>query len=1195
MLKFESMEMVGFKSFADKLPVSFDDRITAVIGPNGCGKSNLFDAIGWVLGAQSARNLRGEKMEDVIFNGTAKRKPSGLAQVTLTLRRQSDAPLLLQGKELTDDRLEISRRLYRDGDSHYLINQRRCRLKDIHQVLEEAGLGYASYALIAQGKIDTVLTGKPADRRAIIEEAARIAHFKNRRRNAEVKLEMAQQNLLRVNDIVVEVERNLRSLKRQAAKARRYQEIKLEFRQVQVRKFALESRLLETRLRETGERLEQLRQIQETLQLEFAAAEREYRESLQRRDRLEAELAELRQRRSDLQLEIQRADNAVHYHREQIEAARKALENQRAEQKSIADSLRQVAEETQRFQTQQRELEAEEKRAAAVLAQHAELVARRTADIRSADSELEKLRNRLLELSGETASLANLKEQLQQRVQEVFATRQRLNKDEADFKLRLERAKAELEERLSDVDQKQERLRELRERLQERTRLKLELESERELLRGQETECRNQWIAFRERLQSLQEVEISRSQYSEGTRKFLNHLSQSKAIRSSGTLADRIETAPQFERLVEEFLDEELEYVLVDSMDEAVLGVGELKGLKSGRCTFLSIHSSNGFGKEERRLATPGASVEKGVYGSLGEILQMDADVERAFRRVLPQQADAIVVSDLDKAFHLAHSYPENVFLTLEGETLAPRGLLSAATADSKKLGLLSLKRQKKQLEKKISQGQQTLAELEQRTALVEARLEEALAACENDRHCIHQVEKEAIGARLQMEQAESALKRQEQALRVVDEETRRLQAEEARLRERFQQVEADHSQKSGLRLETEQTLAENQHSLLRLKEDAEEAQRQYHQVAADRKVLEERRQALKRTVERIEEQRRGLEARREAARSAELQNEERVVSMTAALEEFREKLETLAASQADLETSLRTKQREHESWKESHPALEARLEGIRERKSESQESRSGLEVEKARWETQFQNIAQQCEEQLQAPLAEVVSGVEDEGAPLEETTTAYNNLRQRLESFGPVNMTALQEYQESEERFQFLTGQRADIEASIADTLKAIQDLNRRSKEKFQEAFEAVNRHFKEFFQKLFGGGECGIQLLDEDDILESGLDIYAQPPGKKLQNVMLLSGGEKALTVLALLFGLFTYRPSQFCVLDEVDAPLDDANVIRFTNLIREMSEQTQLILITHNKRTMEIADSIYGVTMAEPGVSQVVSAKL
>ena len=356
---------------------------------------------------------------------------------------------------------------------------------------------------------------------------------------------------------------------------------------------------------------------------------------------------------------------------------------------------------------------------------------------------------------------------------------------------------------------------------------------------------------------------------------------------------------------------------------------------------------------------------------------------------------------------------------------------------------------------------------------------------------------------------------------------------------------------------------------------------------------MDERRLALGRTVERIQEQRKGLEARKEATQATRTQTEERSEKMTANLETLATDISSHQETVEQLTASLDEREKEYSRWKENYSKSEKQLVDLRERKEELQEERAQVDVDLARVETQLQNINQQCMERLQISLDEAAVGIDPDEVPA-EVVQQYNDLKQRLDNFGPINMAALQEYQEIEERHNFLESQRQDIEGSIADTTRAIREINRRSSEKFRDAFEAINRHFNEIFQKLFGGGECGMRLLDEEDLLESGVDIYAQPPGKKLQNVRLLSGGEEALTVFALLMGIFTYRPSRFCVLDEVDAPLDDANVTRFTNLIQQMSEQTQFIVITHNKHTMQTANTLYGITMEEAGVSQVVSVK-
>jgi chromosome segregation protein len=665
-------------------------------------------------------------------------------------------------------------------------------------------------------------------------------------------------------------------------------------------------------------------------------------------------------------------------------------------------------------------------------------------------------------------------------------------------------------------------------------------------------------------------------------------------VRTSGTLADRIETSPEFERLMEEFLDKELEYVLVDSMDEALLGLSEVKTLEGGKCTFLSIQSNNGFGKGNRRqIVDP---KQPGVFGTVGSLLEMDPEVEDAFQRVLPQRAEAIVVSDLDRAFQMAHTYPENTFVTMGGEALTPRGLLASTATGSGKLGLLGIKRQKKLLETKVRNQQKKQVQQQREMASTQAEVERGRLACESNANVLNQLEKDIISLSHQKEQCQSEVQHKERASRVVSDEMAQLDAEEARLKDRIEDVSGQRSEAERRRTEANASLAETQHTLQQLRLESERMQEQLHLVASDQKVLEERRASLGRTLARVEEQRVGLESRLSTAVAVEQEARDRIGRLESELEELKSRLETLDQRETKASAALNQCREEYQKWKETFPAIEEELQALQDQKNEHQDKQGLLEVEQAKFETQLQNISQQCREQSQMSLDEVLSQLDsrDEIPPLEEVLEKYDRLKHKMDSFGPINMTALDEYQESEERHEFLVKQRQDIESSIEDTLKAIQRLNRRSREKFKEAFDAVNCHFQEVFQKLFGGGECGMRLLDEDDLLESGVDIYARPPGKKLQNVMLLSGGEKALTVLALLVGLFTYRPSRFCILDEVDAPLDDANVTRFNNLMREMSRHTQMILVTHNKLTMENTDSMFGVTMAQPGISQVVSVK-
>ncbi|MBI4445330.1 MAG: chromosome segregation protein SMC [Acidobacteria bacterium] len=1192
MLKFDSLEIIGFKSFAEKTRVSFHDRVTAIIGPNGCGKSNLADAIGWVLGEQSARLLRGTRMEDIIFSGTSKRKPSGFAEVTLRLLKTDSTPIRLDGLELHEDIIEISRKLYRSEESIYSINQRHCRLKDIQQLLEAGGLGYASYALIEQGRIDSVLNSKPIDRRSIIEEAAQIIGYKARRRNAELKLEMARQNLLRVNDITAEIERQLRSLKRQAAKARRYRELKEQFRDLLRKKFALESQQLETQLDSFGERYTTLKNLEEALGAELVAKEHAYRESLEYKDRLDQEIAALRRQLSESRVELERLDSAIHYHREQIESLHKQVQLNDAEQESLNLALAKLLEEIAALEEDRLRLQREEQHIEGELTRQKLELESRKRQKDGTEERLEQVRQELVQLSAENVSLRNAKEQIQQQLQNSSSRKLRLERDHEQAVQQQQESSRVLSEKTETVQRIQQELESAILTLERQNGSRRDLENKVEDLKTRLNQAQNQLIANRERLESLQELELKHSQYSESVQQLLNHLSQVQTVQSCGTLADFIETHPQYEQLVEGFLSEELEYVLVDTIQEAVQAASEVKNLRSGKCTFLSLRLSNGFGRSNGRSGGHHLKNEDGVLGTLGEIVIMKPEVRDAFNRVLPQQASAVVVANLPRALELAHSYPDSMFVTLEGETLSPAGLLSATSGQSQKLGLLSLKRQKRELENKVLQLKRTESQLLQQLKHEQTLLDETSRLLTATQAEVFRLEKESVALTHQCNQWQRDDERHLQALKTIREELSLLENEKGELLLRSQDLEIQLQAFDARRADIEQTLGSTHQRLQQLKLDFEESQERFHLAGSDRKILEERRLSLESRHKQLLEQEHTLEERLRVATLIKNKNESRIVSLEEELRHFNKKTETGREELSLLESKLLEHDNANQAWRQAYQQLEEELSRLRERRNDTQGQRSQLEVGKARVETQLQTLAEQCLDQVQMSLAELAAQTDVAGLQPENVVGPYADLKARLEEFGPINMTALEEYQENEERFNFLTAQRQDIEKSIEDTTLAIQEINRRSREKFRHAFDAINTSFKEVFQALFGGGDCGMQLLDDDDLLESGIEIFAQPPGKKLQSVHLLSGGEKAMTALALLVALCRYRPSQFCVLDEVDAPLDDANVGRFGDLIRSMSDQTQFIIITHNKKTMENAQTLYGVTMEEAGVSQLVS---
>jgi len=1195
MLKLKSLELSGFKSFADKTQVLFTDGVTAVIGPNGCGKSNLSDAIGWVLGAQTAKNLRGQKMEDFIFGGTRKRKASGMAEVTLTLASDSDTPLSVGGVTLDPGDVSVTRKHYRSGESVYLINNRRFRLMDIHEFLERGGLGFASYAMIAQGRIDSFLTAKPMDRRVLIEEAAQISGYRAKRRNAELKLEVAQQNLLRVSDIIAEVERQMRSLKRQAGKTKVYRKLKEEYRRVSRVRFKLAYDQLTAERVAVESRLAELKAKEETLLERVSSAEAEFSAKAARRDQAEAELAAQKELRGKGELELDRARNSLRFDRQQLEQASRSLAAFSFERKGLLETLSKAGEEEAQLQEESLRLSEEEQQASAALILEQGRVRDCSIRLNGSESRLDELRNRLMAVAAESASLRNLSEQLQQRIQRIEADARKLGAEREAARQRLAHSRATADERKANLQAKSSELKELQLTAQYQKLQAGKLAEEFKELEQRENQLKNQLVALNERLQSLQELELSRSNLSEGVQKVLHHLGKSGSIATAGTLADSIETEPQFEKMVEEFLEKELEYILVDSLDEAVRGVSEVRTLKSAKCTFLSLYSTNGFGKNSRRAdfqGLPGRS--DGVFGRLSDVVHMKPEVEEAFVRVLPQHADSIVVSDMDRAMHLAHSYPESTMITLSGEALTPRGLVKASALGSGKLGILGLKRQRRDLERKVEAQQGLLHQAVQAKESKQGEAREAARQFETSQAGIFELEKTCLSLRHQLEQAEQEWSRQERFLQNLETEASRMEFETSEMRARLEGIQVTVGGNDQLREELDAQLKEGKEAQAALRCELEALQQKANSLLSQRRVLEERKSAVSGTLARIRQQKgeserrlAGLGEREEAAR-------EQIRALEEAIARLGTTISKLEAELKEGALQLEELQRQVTVVRQDLHNMETGLQLLRREKDQAREVRGHVEVEIARVEAQTQALEDQCREQLRLALDEALAGVEVGDAGAEALAGRYERLKRRLDTFGPINMTALQDYHECQERYAFLTGQKADIEKSIKDTTEAIQEINRRSKVRFAEAFDTVNRNFKEVFQKLFGGGECGMTLIDEEDVLESGIDLHAQPPGKKLQNVMLLSGGEKTLTVFALLVGIFMYRRSRFCVLDEVDAPLDDANVRRFAALVQEMSADTQFIVVTHNKRTMESANAIYGITMEEPGVSRVVSAR-
>jgi chromosome segregation protein len=1188
MHQIQKLELVGFKSFCDRTQIIFNEGITSIVGPNGCGKSNIADAIGWVVGEQSAKSLRTDRMEGVIFGGTQARKATGFAEVVLTLSLM-DHFTIPEGISLNPDGFTVGRRLYRSGESEYYLDGRRCRLKDIQALFEGTGLGPNSYALIEQGRIGMILSSKPSDRRSLIEEAARITLFKSRKYSAEMKLELAQQNLLRVNDIIREVARQLNSLRRQAAKARRYNRLREELRNLQILRFGMEDRKLRSLFDGCLARFTAAQERERIILVNLASAEdsRTACQELclaheQNVDEARDGLSALKTDIDKMQILLQNGENqrasfverGRELDREQL-ASEERRQLVRREETRLTGSVQQL---TAEINKEREFLDAEQSKSE--LLQEA---------IRQTESETEGVRTFLINGAGRLSDLKNLQTRCQENLQRIDVQTRRLKEAQEGQARERARLLTQLEELRNEENVQLSNQKSITERRLELEDQAVRLQTRQEQISAEITARQEELSLMQHRFSSLEEVERRRSNYSEGVQKFLSSRLPGEEQFQAQTLADQIETDPTYEKAIEDYLNDPLQYILVDGLDDAIKSVDRLRRVGAGKCTFMTLRNGHGPHKERTHSNIAG----EGVIGLLDDLLHMKDDVRHAFERVLPDFASTVMVSDLPTAFRIAENNPGANFLTLSGESYSPRGTLSAVGEHRSMAGFLALKREKRELTAKMESVRNKLRAAREE---LEHFKKEASLVAEELKSLAVDAQKLEVGIAViqhRIQRLEEEISRIGQTEEVAGVELSQLESERADFEARLNQTTADISaieERSRLSNEELKSLTSRTESL---RIESSTLSKAIAGLASDHAVKQERKSSMEGELRRLAAEGEDLRMRVETMGEEKQALLARIEKVQQEQEETKARIAKTQEQISAAEIVLSERQQQLATQRESLVHLEEQLRHQRQEREEAMEARGKIEIEKTRLESDLEHVERSCQEEFHTPLDQIVAQIEENSwqRDYEEVVSSHEELRTRIENFGAINMRALEEYQELDERYQFLNSQRTDIEKSIADTQKAIAEINKRSIEQFQDAFQRIRENFIDVFQILFRGGQCDLRLLDDGDVLESGIDIIAQPPGKRLQNVLLLSGGEKALTALALLIAIFRYRPSPFCVLDEVDAPLDDANVDRFTQLVSELSKDTQFLIITHNKKTMEIAQTLYGVTMEEPGVSKIV----
>jgi chromosome segregation protein len=1212
LLKLKRVEIQGFKSFFDRTEMKFPGAgIAAIVGPNGCGKSNLSDAMSWVLGEQSAKSLRGARMEDVIFAGTRDRKPLGLASVTMTLvdpvadaHQPQDPHGPHEQNGVTNgngsnghanghhkpSEVTITRRLFRSGESEYLIDGKIARLRDIQDLFIGTGLGPESYAIIEQGRIGQILSNKPQDRRAIIEEAAGIGKFKTKKRLAEAKLEGAKQNLSRVFDILEEVGRQVNSLKRQASKARRYEELKVEMTAHLRASLAARFRMLERDAAKTALDLNLANAEFQNLSMQVTEREQEHTAFQEACYRNDAELAEARRHLADLQLEQERTRGRLDAQAQQIGTMEQRLGQGETESQELEKRHEQLRQELEAHLQSVVELEAQITSARGRLSDKSAEREQIQQALQQRAKTLETGRQNVLRLLGESSALKNQLVQIAEYLQGLDRDAARCQRDEqtsgADL-ARLATVKEELSRKMSAGQMELESTGDKRRRVEEELNIRKTQASEARKLLDQ---LRTDASRFKARKDSLEEILSHRAYTAESVKRLFTAIERGEAeeFSAAGVLADFVEVEPAFEKATEEFLHEELEYVVVENWSDAEQGIDLMRTDLDGRATFL-VHPEAG----EQTHAVEALSEDEGVIGRLSDHLRFTNGFATAPRDLLPRLAHCFLARDRAAAQRLAMAHPEFFFLLADGVSYHGHAVSGGKKTGS---GPLALKRELRELTGEVLVKQRAV----EGTATALDQLEREIAGFSEDLESLRSLqqsqEKQALALDHEHRQLAEEFTRAQSRLSVARLELERLRQEGARAREQQERDQRSLDDREAARSVEEQVLEQSRVDFDELQTQAHRLGEEHGELRADLAGLEERQRSERATQARHETGIAAAVARRgEISAEMERLGVERARLLADNIELDRRATELVELIAGSEKTVAELAERET-TQRADLASLDETLKQLRITVQAAQERRSQIELELVRKQSELKFLDETSRKELGIPSEELAAGAETvlDEAGLEEAEQKYQEVKAKIEALGPVNPQALEEFQEAQQRYDFLNAQRQDLLDSIRDTEKAIHDIDVESRKRFTDAFEAVNGFFREMFKTLFGGGVGEMRLTDETNIAESGIDIVASPPGKRLQSVLLLSGGEKSLTAMALLMAIFQYTPSPFCILDEVDAPLDEPNIERLTRLLKEMSKQTQFIVITHAKRTMEAAQSLYGVTMQEPGVSKLVSVR-
>lgn len=1182
-MKIKKVSILGFKSFMDRLDIAFPGGISGVVGPNGCGKSNIVDAIRWCMGEQSPKQLRGRRMEDVIFSGAGDYKPMGMAEVSITFENGGGRfpPAFAQDSELS-----VTRRLYRSGESEYLINNIPCRLKDIQEIFMDTGLGNKAYSIISQGQIGTILEQKPEDTRVMLEEAAGVTKYRKKVEAAGRKIGLAEANLQRVEDILREVQGQMRSLKRQASKAKRYKRICQEIQNLELILYANTYRELKeesgSRLRSTEDLVEQ--ELAKSTELSRVNAQIETMQlGLEEKD---SGLSAVREKHLRLRDRVHRKEAGIETLKGELNGQEELEQRLREEQEEIRGRLaglerekenlaKRLGEMKQGSNELQGEISLKDKR----VSTRRELLKEIRGDYEEARAELNANANKEMGLNHESGYLNKM-------LRQVTDSRSRVEKEIEEVKANIENIVKASERKSLAREAASERLREIEASIDHQN---MDLEELEETKRGVETELKSVETEFnmsQSRLASLQAMAENFDGYKIGVRTIMKaqDLTPQQQGRILGLVADIIQVDPKYEQAVEAVLADKLQYVIVETQRDGKEAIDYLKKRGRGRSSFIPVNDLNGDTQGKMNVQ------------QLPLLLEF-VSVPQKYRPLINALlGNTVLVKDLDEAVSAWKSNgKDSCFVTLDGDMVDERGVISGGRLIQGSHGLLVRKREIVELKEKNRKYRKIVDDLR-------LKVENSLAQIQEKKRALEDLIEGKWSCQDEVNEFDKALFRLGQELDQLEKLHARLTndleksgTEEKRHKRELSRIEEElHRRKAKRRLK-EEYFQEKENELKEAEDEFEQFREELTRLKADYRILEEEQRGVTREIERLEdfadESLKRLRKIEEDIALGRRRRDECWKRKEAVEEELKEIFEELRLSEQEVNRA----EQERQVFQDNIREQEGMAEQLRREIETLKDTINRAKMEQSEIQFKMDSLGQMVKEKFNMSLPDIYEQYLEEGFSqkgVEEKIEQQKALRERI---GDVNLTAIRELEALKERHEFIKGQREDLINSIESLRTAIRKINKTSLIKFNNIFQEVDHKLKEIFPILFGGGTAGLRLTDESKPLESGVLVEVKPPGKRLSHMGLLSGGEKAMVAMALLFAIYMIKPSPFCLLDEVDAPLDEANIDRFNDLLKEIKKASQIIMVTHSRRTMEITDRLYGITMERAGISKSVSVDI